>query len=81
MVYKPISIAVNEYIRYHLQGRSIMEAQWCKLKSGDWGVRIRFAGEAGKEIIVVTKDGKESTTTLKSRVAKFDDAELWEVEK
>jgi hypothetical protein len=58
-----------------------MEAQWCKLKSGNWGVRIRFEGKEGSQILVTTKDGKESAATLKSRVARFDDAELWEVEK
>lgn len=79
--YKPLSIAVSEYVKYHLQRRSKMEAQWSKLKSGDWGVRIRFTGQAGNDVVVVTKDGKESTAKLKSRVARFDDAELWEVEK
>jgi len=58
-----------------------MDGQWYKLKSGSWGVKIRFEGEAGAEITVVTKDGKESQVVLAQRAAKFDDAELWEIEK
>jgi hypothetical protein len=58
-----------------------MDGQWYKLKSGNWGVKIRFEGETGAEITVTTKDGKESQVVLGQRAAKFDDAELWEVEK
>ena len=78
---RPLRMVVNQYINHHLKKGNTMEAQWCKLKSGNWGVRIRFEGQEGSEIIVTTKDGKESSAVLKARVAKFDDAELWEVEK
>lgn len=59
-----------------------MEPQvtWCKLKTGKWGVRVRYQGEAGSEVEVSNKEGKVSSVTLVNRVAKFDDAELWEIE-
>jgi len=57
-----------------------MEAGWYKLKSGKWGVRTKFEAQPGTEIEVTNKEGKTSTVTLASRVAKFDDAELWEIE-
>jgi len=57
-----------------------MEAGWYKLKSGKWGVRTKFDAQAGAEIEVTNKEGKTSKVTLANRVAKFDDAELWEIE-
>ena len=56
------------------------EVTWYKLKTGKWGVRVRFQGEAGSEVEVVNKEGKASNVTLTNRIAKFDDAELWEIE-
>ena len=57
-----------------------MEAGWYKLKSGKWGVRTKFDAQAGAEIEVTNKEGKTSKVTLANSVAKFDDAELWEIE-
>lgn len=56
------------------------EVTWCKLKTGKWGVRVRYAAEAGTEVEVANKEGKVSNVVLSNRVAKFDDAELWEIE-
>ena len=55
-----------------------MSASFYKLKDDTWGVRIKdFEGEANMEIEVTTKAGETKTVVLGSRVAKFDDAELW----
>ena len=56
-----------------------MSATWYKLKSGEWGVKIRHDGQAGEEIAVTNKKGEEKTVYLVKRAAKFDDAQLWEV--
>ena len=55
-------------------------ATWCKLKTGKWGVRVRYAAEVGDEVEVSNKEGKVSNVVLSNRVARFDDAELWEIE-
>ena len=69
-------------IRQFIERMENMEekSSWYKLKTGKWGVRIRQEGEAGTEIEVSNKEGKVSNVTLLNRVAKFDDAELWEIE-
>ena len=56
-----------------------MSATWYKLKSGEWGVKIRHDGQAGEEVAVTNKNGEEKTVYLVKRAAKFDDAQLWEV--
>ena len=56
-----------------------MSATWYKLKSGEWGVKIRHDGQAGEEIAVTNKKGEEKTVYLVKRAAKFDDAQLWEI--
>ena len=51
-----------------------MPATWSKLSSGGWGVRyvcsepFEELPEAGAEVTVRTKAGKESTVTVKSVV-------------
>lgn len=54
-----------------------MEASWYKLKSGDWGCKIRVAGQPGDQVALVNKKGEKTNVWLKKQVAKFDDAELW----
>ena len=56
-----------------------MSASWYKLKSGEWGVKIRHNGEPGDKVEVTNKKGEEKTVFLGKRVAKFDDAQLWSV--
>lgn len=56
-----------------------MSASWYKLKSGEWGVKIRHNGEPGDLVEVTNKKGETKTVWLVSRAAKFDDAQLWEV--
>ena len=56
-----------------------MSATWYKLKSGAWGVKIRHDGQADEAVTVTNKKGEEKTVWLVKRVAKFDDAQLWEV--
>lgn len=56
-----------------------MSASWYKLKSGEWGVKIRHEGKAGEEVEVSNKKGEVKTVFLVNRAAKFDDAQLWEV--
>lgn len=56
-----------------------MSASWYKLKSGEWGVKIRHEGKAGETVEVSNKKGETKTVHLVSRAAKFDDAQLWEV--
>lgn len=55
-----------------------MTASFYKLKDETWGVRIKdYAGEPNMEVEVTTKAGDTKTVILGTRVAKFDDAELW----
>lgn len=56
-----------------------MSASWYKLKSGEWGVKIRHNGEPGDLVEVTNKKGETKIVWLVSRAAKFDDAQLWEV--
>jgi len=56
-----------------------MSASWYKLKSGEWGVKIKHDGVANEQVTLTNSKGKESTVYLVSRVAKFDDAQLWSV--
>lgn len=56
-----------------------MSASWYKLKSGEWGVKIRHDGQPGETVEVSNKKGETKTVHLVSRAAKFDDAQLWEV--
>lgn len=56
-----------------------MSASWYKLKSGEWGVKIRHNGQPGDLVEVTNKKGETKTVWLVSRAAKFDDAQLWEV--
>jgi hypothetical protein len=55
------------------------QASWYKLKSGDWGVKIRHEGHEGEQVTVINKKGESKTVHLSKRAAKFDDAQLWEV--
>ena len=79
MVQRRIRFLVNQYIE-RMNPNMEDKASWYKLKTGKWGVRIRHEGEAGSEIEVSNKEGKVSSVTLFNRIAKFDDAELWEIE-
>lgn len=56
-----------------------MSASWYKLKTGEWGVKIRHDGKAGEQIEVSNKKGEVKTVFLVNRAAKFDDAQLWEI--
>jgi hypothetical protein len=56
-----------------------MSASWYKLKSGEWGVKIRHDGEPGDLVEVTNKKGETKIVWLVNRAAKFDDAQLWEV--
>ena len=56
-----------------------MSATWYKLKSGEWGVKIRHDGEPGDQVEVTNKKGETKLVWLVSRAAKFDDAQLWEI--
>ena len=56
-----------------------MSATWYKLKSGEWGVKIRHDGQVDEAVTVTNKKGEEKTVYLVKRAAKFDDAQLWEV--
>lgn len=55
------------------------EGSWYKLKSGNWGVKIRHTGQVGDEVNVTNKKGESKVLWLSERAAKFDDAELWEI--
>jgi hypothetical protein len=57
-----------------------MEATWYKLKDGTWGVKIRHDGQTGEEVAVTNKKGETRRAWLNSRIAKFDDAQLWSVD-
>lgn len=54
-------------------------ATWYKLKTGEWGVKIRHQGESGEQVEVTNKKGETKQVWLANRAAKFDDAQLWEV--
>ena len=56
-----------------------MSASWYKLKSGEWGIKIRHNGQPGDQVEVTNKKGETKLVWLVSRAAKFDDAQLWEV--
>lgn len=56
-----------------------MEATWYKLKDGTWGVKIRHDGQPGEEVTVTNKKGDAKRVFLNTRVAKFDDAQLWSI--
>lgn len=56
-----------------------MSASWYKLKSGEWGVKIRHDGQPGETVEVSNKKGETKTVYLVNRAAKFDDAQLWEI--
>jgi hypothetical protein len=56
-----------------------MSASWYKLKSGDWGVKIKHDGQANEEIEVTNSKGETKKVWLVERAAKFDDAQLWSV--
>lgn len=79
MVQRSIKFLINQYIE-RMDPSMEQTASWYKLKTGKWGVRIRHEGQAGTELEVSNKEGKVSNVTLLNRVAKFDDAELWEIE-
>ena len=53
-----------------------MSATWYKLKSGEWGVKIRHDGQADEAVTVTNKKGEEKTVWLVKRAAKFDDSQL-----
>ena len=53
----------------------------CKLKAGDWGVRIPHQDgaerpKAGDQVLVETKSGKTWTKEVAAVVVEFDDATL-----
>lgn len=56
-----------------------MSASWYKLKSGDWGVKIKHDGRVNEEISLTNSKGEQKTVYLVERAAKFDDAQLWSI--
>ena len=59
-----------------------MSYSWYKLKDESWGIKIKDGtGTAGEQITVTNSKGEEKTVKLNTRTAKFDDAELWSIEK
>ena len=44
-----------------------MSASWYKLKSGEWGVKIRHDGQAGETVEVTNKKGETKTVHLVNR--------------
>lgn len=59
-----------------------MTTMWYKLKDDSWGIKIKDGtGTAGSQIDVVNSKGETKTVTLHTRTAKFDDAELWSIQK
>ncbi len=55
---------------------------WYKLKDETWGIKIKGGtGTAGEQIQVTNSKGEEKTVKLNTRTAKFDDAELWSIQK
>ena len=59
-----------------------MTTMWYKLKDDSWGIKIKDGtGTAGSQIDVVNSKGETKTVTLNARTAKFDDAELWSIQK
>jgi hypothetical protein len=56
-----------------------MSATWYKLKTGEWGVKIRHEGSVGEQVEVTNKKGEAKNVFLVNRAAKFDDAQLWEI--
>jgi hypothetical protein len=56
-----------------------MTATWYKLKTGEWGVKVRHDGQAGEKVEVTNKKGETKVVWLDQRAAKFDDAQLWSV--
>ena len=56
-----------------------MSASWYKLKSGEWGLKIKHDGQVNEEIVVTNAKGETKTVYLVERAAKFDDAQLWSV--
>ena len=56
-----------------------MTATWYKLKTGEWGVKVRHDGQPGEKVEVTNKKGETKVVWLDARAAKFDDAQLWSV--
>lgn len=56
-----------------------MSASWYKLKSGEWGLKIKHDGQVNEEIVVTNAKGESKTVYLVERAAKFDDAQLWSI--
>lgn len=77
-----INHLVNNYIKKQYGGIIKMSYSWYKLKDESWGIKIKDGtGTAGEQITVTNSKGEEKTVKLNTRTAKFDDAELWSVEK
>lgn len=61
-------------------------AGYYKLRDGGWGVRVRGDNhdglKAGDEVIVVRKkDGQEKAERIAQRVATFDDASIYGIDR
>ena len=56
-------------------------AQWYKLKDETWGVKVRHQGMVGETVEVTNSKGEVKQAVLRERAAKFEDAELWSIEK
>jgi uncharacterized protein YaeQ len=52
---------------------------WYKLKDGTWGAKLRHAATEGEQVVLTTKDGKQSDVWLVRKIAQFPDASLWSV--
>ena len=50
-----------------------MTATWYKLKTGEWGVKVRHDGQPGEKVEVTNKKGETKVVWLDARAAKFDD--------
>jgi hypothetical protein len=49
---------------------------WYKLKDGTWGAKLRHAATEGEQVVLTTKDGKQSDVWLVRKIAQFPDASL-----
>lgn len=77
-----INHLVNNYIKKQYGGIIKMSYSWYKLKDENWGIKIKDGtGKPGEQITVTNSKGEDKTVKLHTRTAKFDDAELWSIEK
>lgn len=77
-----INYLIDSYLKKQYGGIFKMSYSWYKLKDESWGIKIKDGtGTAGQQVTVTNSKGEEKTVKLNTRTAKFDDAELWSIEK